>query len=88
MAGHAAVAIDNARLLNELEAKRHDLSLVVESSLSFASSLDLGDVLQTVVLRLVEVLRVDECNIYVLENAGATIRRVASYGSSTGNASA
>ena len=85
VAGHAAVAIDNARLLNELEAKRHGLSLVVESSLSFASSLDLGDVLQTVVLRLVEVLQVDECNIYVLEDAGETIRRVASYGSSTRN---
>jgi GAF domain-containing protein len=83
VAGHAAVAIDNARLLSELEAKRHDLSLVVESSLSFSSSLDLGDVLQTVVSRLVEVLQVDECNIYVLEDAGETVRRVASYGSST-----
>jgi GAF domain-containing protein len=82
VAGHAAVAIDNARLLSELENKRHDLSLIVESSLSFASSLDLADVLQTVVMRLVEVLQVDECDI-TSSRRGETIRRAASHGSST-----
>lgn len=83
VAGHAAVAIDNARLMRELEAKRHDLSLVVESSLHFSSSLDLAAVLQSVVMRLVDVLDVDECNIYVIEDDGELIRRVASFGSSS-----
>jgi GAF domain-containing protein len=82
VAAHAAIAIDNARLMRELESKRHDLALVIESSLSFSSSLDLGDVLQTVVMRVVDVLEVDECNIYVVEDGGRLMRRVASIGSS------
>jgi GAF domain-containing protein len=83
VAGHAAVAIDNARLLGELEAKQHDLSLVVDSSLAFSSTLDLTVVLQAVVERLVEVLEVDECDICVLEDSGSLLRRVASCGSSS-----
>lgn len=83
VAGHAAVAIDNARLVGELEAKRHDLSLVVESSLAFSSTLDLVAVLQAVVERLVDVLQVDECNIYVIEAGGEHLRRIASLGSSS-----
>ncbi|HJW75685.1 MAG TPA: SpoIIE family protein phosphatase, partial [Thermoleophilia bacterium] len=83
VAGHAAVAIDNSRLLSELEARRHDLSLVVESSLAFSSTLDLAGVLQAVVERLVDVLQVHECSIYVIEGRGESLRRVASLGSSS-----
>jgi len=85
VAGHAAVAIENARLMAELEAKRRDLSLVVESSLTFASSLDLHDVLGSVVMRLVEVLRAEECDVSVLRDGDATLHIVASFGSAEGD---
>ena len=69
--GHVAVAVENARLVAELDAKQRDLSLVVESSLDFASSLETHTVIEAVVERLVTLLDVSACDIHVLE-PGAT----------------
>ena len=52
VAGYLAVAVDNVRLMVELSTKRRDLEMVRDSSLDFAQSLDMREVLEAVVARL------------------------------------
>jgi serine phosphatase RsbU (regulator of sigma subunit) len=77
--GHIAVAVENSRLMVELDARQRDLSLVVESSLDFASSLDAHTVIEAVVERLVTLLDVSACDIHVLEPGADAVRTVVSY---------
>ncbi|MBM3501350.1 MAG: GAF domain-containing protein, partial [Armatimonadetes bacterium] len=67
VAGYTAVALDSARLTRELAARERDLSLVVASSLDFAASLDLGEVLRAVIGRLTAALSVSQCDIYSVD---------------------
>ena len=76
---HVAVAVENARLVAELDARQRDLSLVVESSLDFASSLEPRTVIEAVVERLVALLEVSACDIHVLEPGLDAVRTVVSY---------
>ena len=76
---HVAVAVENARLVAELDARQRDLSLVVESSLDFASSLEPRTVIEAVVERLVALLDVSACDIHVLEPGLDAVRTVVSY---------
>ncbi len=76
---HVAVAVENARLVGELDARQRDLSLVVESSLDFASSLEPRTVIEAVVERLVALLDVSACDIHVLEPGLAAVRTIVSY---------
>jgi serine phosphatase RsbU (regulator of sigma subunit)/GAF domain-containing protein len=77
--GHIAVAVENARLMTELDARQRDLSLVVESSLDFASSLEAHTVIEAVVERLVTLLGVSACDIHVLEPGADAVRTLVSY---------
>ncbi len=77
--GHVAVAVENARLVAELDAKQRGLSLVVESSLDFAASLEPRKVIESVVERLVALLDVSACDIHVLEAERSAVRTVVSY---------
>ncbi|HEX7526619.1 MAG TPA: GAF domain-containing protein, partial [Gaiellaceae bacterium] len=77
--GHVAVAVENARLVAELDARQRDLSFVVESSLDFASSLEPRKVIEAVVERLVALLDVTACDIHVLEPGRDAVRTVVSY---------
>ena len=77
--GHVAVAVQNVRLVAELDARQRDLSLVVESSLDFASSLEPRTVIEAVVERLVALLEVSACDIHVLEPGRDAVRTVVSY---------
>jgi serine phosphatase RsbU (regulator of sigma subunit) len=67
VAGYTAVSLESARLLRELAAREKDLSLVVASSLDFAASLELGEVLRAVIARLVAALAVSECELYSVD---------------------
>jgi len=79
-ASYLAAAIANERLVRELDAKRQDLSLVVESSLEFAVSLEPTALLQSVVQRMVAALGVTGCDIYVVvEPERTAVRTVVSY---------
>ncbi len=79
VAGHVAVAMENARLMAQLDARRRDLSLVVESSLDFAASLEPRTVIEAVVERLVTALDVSACDIHVFEPDLGSVRTLVSY---------
>jgi len=67
VAGYTATALDSARLMHELAARERDLSMVVDSSLDFAATLDLGEVLRAVIERLTAALSVAECDVYQVD---------------------
>ena len=77
--GHVAVAIENARLLGQLDTKQRDLSLVIESSLDFAASLEPRTVIEAVVERLMALLGAGACDIHVVEPGGEAVRTVVSF---------
>ncbi len=79
LAHYTAVAIANVQLMAELSARQHDLELVRDSSLDFAASLDMGRVLESVVMRLVNTLGMDACDLYRLEADGEHLTLLVSY---------
>ena len=79
LAHYTAVAIANVQLMAELSARQHDLELVRDSSLDFAASLDMGRVLESVVMRLVNTLGMDACDLYRLEPDGEHLALLVSY---------
>jgi serine phosphatase RsbU (regulator of sigma subunit) len=79
MGRYLAVALDNVRLMVEADTRRRDLELVRDSSLDFARSLDMAEVLRAVVERLVTVLHMDACDIYEVDQDAARLRLLVSY---------
>ena len=63
VAGYLAVAVDNVSLMIELSTKRRDLELVRDSSLDFAQSKDMDEVLEAVVQRLLDALGMHACYV-------------------------
>ena len=79
VARYLAVALDNVRLMLELNAKRHDLELVRDSSLDFAQSLDTSEVLEATVVRLLDALGMHACDLYEVDLDAGTMRILVSY---------
>jgi GAF domain-containing protein len=79
VAQYAGAAFENVRLMSELEERRHDLELVRDSSLDIAGSLDLRQVLESAVSRLIDALDMDACDIFVLEPGGLDLRLLVSF---------
>jgi signal transduction histidine kinase len=88
-AAQAVIAIENARLLNELRTRTNELAQSVgelqalgEVSQTVNSTLDLETVLTTIVGRAVELSRTDAGAIYVFDEEGGEFRLRATYGMS------
>ena len=79
LARYVAVTVDNTRLMDELSTRRRDLELVRDSSLDFAQSIDMDEVLEAVVTRLVDALDMHACDIYEIDTAAGTMRCLVSY---------
>jgi serine phosphatase RsbU (regulator of sigma subunit) len=79
MGRYLAVALDNVRLMVELQTRRRHLELVRDSSLDFASSRTTEDVLRAMVERLVEALRMDDCDVYEVDQDVGCLRLLVSY---------
>lgn len=62
-ASHAAAAIENARLLADVERRAHNLSAVLKTLSSIGSSLDLGAALKAACRAAVELLGVDHSGL-------------------------
>jgi signal transduction histidine kinase len=88
-AAQAVIAIENARLLNELRTRTNELAQSVgelqalgEVSQAVNSTLDLETVLTTIVGRAVQLSRTDAGTIYVFDEARQAFRLHATYGMS------
>ena len=79
LARYIAVTVDNVRLLYELNTRRRDLELVRDSSLDFAQSIDMGEVLEAVTTRLIGTLGMHACDIYEVDEEAGVIRNLVSY---------
>ena len=88
-AAQAVIAIENARLLNELRLRTDELGRSVEElralgevSQAVNSTLDLETVLTTIVSRAVQLSRTDAGAIYVFDDERQEFRLHATYGMS------
>jgi signal transduction histidine kinase len=85
-ADQAVIAIENARLFDELQARTSELTRSVgeltalgEVSRAVSSTLDLETVLQTIVTRANHLAGTDGCTIYEYDEAAEAFRLRASY---------
>ena len=78
-AKYVGVAIENMRLMVEAGARRRDLELVRDSSLDFAQSVDMNEVLEAIVVRLLDALAMEACDVYEVDPDGGELRLLVSY---------
>ncbi len=78
-AKYVGVAIENVRLMLDARARRHDLELVRDSSLDFAQSLDMNEVLEAIVSRLLDALGMEACDVYEVDADDGSLRLLVSY---------
>jgi GAF domain-containing protein len=83
VARYTAIAIENSRLMAELQERRHALELVRDSSLDFAASLDLAHVLEAVSMRLLDALDMESCDIFTFDVDTDMLRLSVSYAEGT-----
>lgn len=67
LAHRAAVAIENARLYTDSEARRHELEALYRADETLHSSLRLDDVLRALVDIAVDVVHADKSSVHVLD---------------------
>ncbi len=77
MAGTAAVAIDNARLFNQTRRRLTELGTLLDASAAVSSTLDFGSVLELIVRRLADALRVQRCMIISWDRSSNTLGSLA-----------
>jgi GAF domain-containing protein len=78
-AQHAALAIDNARLYEQTQAKLREQTLLHEMTAAVSSTLDAGQVLRFLVERLVTVLGVTSARVATLSDEMQTATHVAQH---------
>jgi len=78
-AKYVGVAIENVRLVIEAGARRHDLELVRDSSLDFAQSVDMNEVLEAIVVRLLDALGMEACDVYEVDPDDGALKLLVSY---------
>jgi serine phosphatase RsbU (regulator of sigma subunit) len=79
LARYVGVTVDNVRLMYELNTRRRDLELVRDSSLDFAQSIDMDEVLEAVTTRLLGALDMSACEIHEVDMDAGVIRTLVSY---------
>jgi GAF domain-containing protein len=84
-AQHAALAIDNARLYEQIEATLQEQTLLHEMTTTVSSTLDAGRVLRLLTERLVAILGVTSARIATLDEENRSANLVAAHSSAEAN---
>lgn len=77
LASHAALAIQNARLHEEVQRQVVELRTLHEASATMTANLELDSVLQTVTREIVQALSLDSCTILVEDKMQQVLRLAA-----------
>lgn len=77
LAAHASLAVQNARLHEEIQRQLAELTTLYEASATINANLDQDTVLRTVVEEMVQALGVDSCTILVWSSARKELRTAA-----------
>ncbi len=76
IAAPVAIAIENARLYKSEQDRRHVADTLLEMSKTVGSTLDLNEVLETILDQLKQVVDYDSAAIMLLEEDAANVRRL------------
>jgi serine phosphatase RsbU (regulator of sigma subunit) len=79
VASHIAVSVENVNLMFQLNERRRALELVRDSSFHFAESVETVEILEAVVVRLLNALDMQACDIYELDADAQRLRILVSY---------
>jgi two-component system phosphate regulon sensor histidine kinase PhoR len=79
LAGHVAVAIENARLQSALQRHLHEKTLLYESNIALGTSLEKETVLQLMTQKIAEALTAGACVICQIDEQAGTITALAEY---------
>ena len=82
-ATQAAIAVENARLYEQVQARGQELQTLLNVSRNVASTLELGPLLQTIIEQLKDIADYSRCSIFLLEGDSIVLldsRSVASPG--------
>ncbi len=74
LANQAGVAIENARLYEEERRRAQELSVLLDTAQTLASSLDLAQLLETIASQAKELTQADGSRIYLLEPDETTLK--------------
>src|SRR5262249_20424243 len=66
-AGHVGIAIENARLFEEVQARNRDLTALSEVGQTVSSTLDLSQLLQTVIAQACAMVHADGGAVYIFD---------------------
>lgn len=80
LAEHGAIAIDNARLLDQAFHEIQYLKAVTEVAKALSSTLDTGKVLELIVTRAASILNVKACSLRLLDPATGRLELASSHG--------
>ena len=78
-ASHAALAIHNAKQYEESRRQAEDLASLARAAAAIATSLDVNQVLKTVVLQMAEQFKVDACVLFRYDPAQNTMITLVEY---------
>jgi len=80
LASHAAIAIENARLQQKLQKRLRDFTTLFEVGKTITSSLELQDVLNSIVKSAVEAMNVKACSIRLLDEKKQRLELATAHG--------
>jgi PAS domain S-box-containing protein len=80
IAGQAAVALENARLFQETHRRAEEMAALAEIGNDIAATHDLGPVLERIVQRSGDLLKVSDIALYMLQPDGQTLQAEVVFG--------
>ena len=80
VSAQVGTAVSKARLFAEMSRRAEEMTILLETAKDIASTLDYGDVLQTIAARACRLLSADGVTVFLTDHAKGTLKPVAAMG--------